>query len=174
MNTTNSNDPSPQVPRFRHAFETILNEIRAVSENDYVVITLDIPASVTTVIGAWPEISALRPQLVQDMPSFPIAQFDNLETYSLALGHAQTLYKTATEPPAPLGDLANSAIKSREILLADVNALVSRGLIDAAALKELKGINGYKNIAFDLFALANILKEIGPRYPIEPVSRAKS
>ena len=121
-------------------------------------ITVDIPAAVTTVLGAQPEIKALRPQLVKDMPNFPIGEFDNLETYTLALGHAQTLYKTATDPLAAFVAMVDSAIKTREILLADFNALISRGLIDAISTSKLKAINGYKNIAYDIFALANVLK----------------
>ena len=157
--TVIENEPStPEVPRFRSAYAGILGQIRAVQDGDFVPITVDIPAAITTVLGIQPELKALRPQLVKDMPNFPIAEFDNLETYTLALGHAQTLYKTATEPPAEFVAMVNSAIKTREILLADVNALISRGLIDAKATSELKGINGYKNIAFDIFALSNVLK----------------
>jgi hypothetical protein len=143
---------------FRNAHASILARIRAVQDGEFVPITVDIPAAVTTVLGVQPELKALRPQLVKDMPNFPISEFDNLETYALALGHTQTLYKTATDPPAAFVAMVDSAIKTREILLADVNALISRGLIDAKATSELKGINGYKNIAFDIFALANVLK----------------
>ncbi len=88
-----------------------------------------------------------------------ITLLDNLESYTLALGHAQTEYQTATETPASLLALANEAIKWRTILLNDATTLISRGLLSEAVLGELKGINGHKNIAFDLFALANVLKK---------------
>jgi hypothetical protein len=152
-------EPSVQPPRFRDAFERLLNDIRAVHESEFVPIIVDIPSAVTTILGAWVEIRPLRAQIVKDVPSFDIRLLDGLESYALALGHAQTAYQTATDPPASLVALADSAIKEREILLADVNALIARGLIAPSALKELKGINGHKNIAFDLFALANILEK---------------
>jgi len=157
VNDTSSTS-SPEVPRFRHAYTSILAQIRAVPDGDFVPITVDIPASVTTVLGIQSELKTLRPQLVQDMPNFPIGEFDNLETYTLALGHTQTLYKTASEPPAAFLAMVNSAIRTRGILLADVEALVARALLDPKATSELKGISGYKNIAFDIFALANVLK----------------
>lgn len=105
-----------------------------------------------------PEIRACRQSLVDQLPKFDIQQFDRLETFTLALGHAQTVYQTATEPPASLIALSDNATKMREVLLADVMTLVKRGLIEAAVLDDLKGTNGYKNLAFDLFALANIFR----------------
>ncbi len=107
----------------------------------------------------WVEIRPLRDQIVKDVSSFDISLLDNLESYALALGHAQTEYQTATETPASLLALANEAIKWRTILLNDATTLISRGMLSEAVLGELKGINGHKNIVFDLFALANVLKK---------------
>jgi hypothetical protein len=168
---TENQDPS-LTPRYRRAFEAILSEIQSVPEKDFVGITVDIPATVLTVIGAWPEIKTLRPQFVQYLPGFEMQKFDKLEAYTLALGHSQTEYKTATEPPASLVALANSAIETRTVLLADLNSLIARGLIAPSATNELQGINGYKNVVFDLFALANILRlntaKISGRSSVKP------
>jgi hypothetical protein len=168
----NIENNSSQLPRYRRAFEATLGEIQSVEEKDFVGITLDIPAAVLTVIGAWPEIQALRPQFVEYLPGFDMSLFDKLETYTMALGHSQTEYKTVTEPPASLVALANSAIETRGVLLADVNTLIARGLIAPNATGELQGVNGYKNIVFDLFALANILKinssKISERSSVKP------
>lgn len=141
------------------AFERELPAIRAVPESEFAAINVDVQSSVATALGAWPEIRALRDQIVKDVSSFDITLLDNLESYTLALGHAQTEYQTATETPASLLALANEAIKWRTILLNDATTLISRGLLSEAVLGELKGINGHKNIAFDLFALANVLKK---------------
>lgn len=146
-------------PRFRDAFERRVPEIRAVPEGELLAITLDIPAAVATVLGAWPEIRKLRPEIERQLPAFDLAIFDRLESCALALGHAQTAYQTATEPPASLVELADEATKTRELLLAEVRTLILRELIDAKAIAELKGTTGYKNIAFDLFALSNVLKK---------------
>jgi len=99
-----------QPPRFREAFIRLLPQIRAVPEASFLTINIDVPSAVTTVLGAWREIRELRPQIIADVPSFDIGQFDSLEPYALALGHAQTVYQTATEPPASLVALAEEAL----------------------------------------------------------------
>jgi len=152
-------DPINATPRFRAAFERLLPAIQAVPENDLVTINIDVPSSVATALGAWPEVRALRDQIVKDVSSFDIALLDNLESYALALGHAQTEYQTATEPSPSLVALANENIKWRTILLNDVTTLMSRGILAETVTSDLRGINGHKNIAFDLFALANVLEK---------------
>jgi hypothetical protein len=147
-----------KIPRFREAFETNLACIRAVPEDRYPSITVDVQSSVATLLGAWKEIRPLRAEIVEHLPTFDIALFDKLEPYTLALGHAQTEYKTANEPQASLVALGETVAKTREILIAEVNTLIVRGIVNAAVLNELKGANGYKNTAFDVFALSNILK----------------
>ena len=168
----NTVEDSSQLPRYRRAFETILSEIQSVPEKDFVAITLDIPAAVFTVLGAWPEILALRPQFVQYLPSFDMVKFDKMETYTLALMRANTEYKTATEPPAALTALANSATETRRVLLADVNSLISRGLLSDSVLDSLQGVNGYKNVVVDITTLAEILKKnaekIADRTSVKP------
>src|ERR1039457_3334864 len=87
-----------QAPRYRRAYETILSEIKAVPDKDFIGITVDITSAVLTVIGAGPEIKPLRPQFVQYLPGFDMSVFDKLDTYALALEHSHIQYKTATEP----------------------------------------------------------------------------
>jgi len=114
---------------------------------------------VATVLGAWKEIREFRADFVSALPSFDVTLFDKLESYALALGHAQTVYQTANEPPASLVLLAGKVLKTREILVANVTLLIALGLLEASVLGDLKGANGHKNIGFDVFALSNILKK---------------
>jgi hypothetical protein len=146
-------------PRFRQAFESHLDEIRALPDTEFVPITIDIQSSVATVLGALKEIRPLRSELVHHLPTFDMAVFDNLESRTLALGHAQTNYQTATEPPASIEAQADTAAKFRDVLVHDVNTLILRGALESNVLKELRGANGYKNTAFDLFALSNVYKK---------------
>ena len=55
-------DPAP-VPRFREAYQTLLGEMRAVPADEIMIVNLDIPTAVTTVLGALPQIRAMRPQI---------------------------------------------------------------------------------------------------------------
>ena len=84
------NNNSSEAPRHREAFEAMLGEIQSVPEKDFVAITLDIQSVVTTVKGAWRDIRALRGAIDEMWRQFDMELFDKLETYALALGHAQT------------------------------------------------------------------------------------
>ena len=154
-----TNDSPNKTPRFREAYERLVVEIQAVPASDLVPITLDLQSTVTTVLGVWNEIRGFRADFVSALPSFDITLFDALESYALALGHTQTVYQTANEPPTSLVLLAGTVNKTREILVANVTLLIAMGLLEASVLGDLKGANGHKNIGFDVFALSNILKK---------------
>lgn len=65
--------------------------------------------------------------------------------------------------PAEIAELIAAAAERRGVLLADVNALVGHGLLDGAQLAGLAGANGYRNVAYDLLLLRNLLAEAWPR-----------
>ena len=50
-------------------------------------------------------------------------------------------------------------IERRTVMVTDINMLVSRGLLKDGILSDLKGVKGYKNIGFDLFALSDIYRK---------------
>ncbi len=50
-------------------------------------------------------------------------------------------------------------VSQRETLYADVATLIRRGIINEATIKDLKGPNGYKNVAIDLQILASLLRD---------------
>jgi hypothetical protein len=152
-------DPSNHTPRFRAAFAKMLPQIRSVAEDDFAPINIDVESAVATILGAGPSIRAQREMIVKDAPSFDISSLDNLELYTLALGHAHTAYETATQPSPALVALGNDATLRRKVMMDDIGMLISRGLLKGDILSELKGINGYKNIAFDLFQLSDIYRK---------------
>jgi hypothetical protein len=170
MGNDTNNDPAPSI--YRQAFEQVKVEIESVKEDDFVNVSLDIPATVITVQGAYPEIIALRPQFVRDLPTFDIAKLDKLETYALAMFCTQADYKAATDPPASLVELVNSAVETRAVLLADVNSLISRGLLAPGVIDGLQGVNGHKNLMMDMGTLASILRKhaakIAQRTSVKP------
>lgn len=157
--TAPSPEPENDSPRFRAAFATLLAEIRAVPEREFASINVDISSSVTTALGAGGAIRKLREQIVREAPCFDIALVDRLELYALALGHAHTAFQTATATPVLLTKIVNEGLQWRMVLVNDATTLISRGLLKAGVLGELKGVNGYKNVAFDLFALSNVYRK---------------
>lgn len=155
---TPSQEPT-QVPRLRNAYQQLVEEIRAVPDSELIAINLDIPTAVTTALGALPDIRALRDRIVKELPAFDIARFDKLEGYTLAVGHAHALYLAASAPAESIPALSEAAADTREVLLSDASALAKRGMLDGQRLKELKGPVGYRNLAFDLFTLATLMRE---------------
>jgi len=156
--STDSQDTT-QVPRFRDAYQSLLGEIRAVPTSELVPINLDIPTAVTTALGALPEIRALRSRVVSEMPQLDVARFDKLEAYTLAIGHAHALYMAASAPQESLDQIAETAATLRETLFSDASALAQRNLLDGQRLAGLKGPHGFRNLAFDLFALAAMMRD---------------
>jgi len=147
------------VPRFRDAYQRLVEEIRAVPVTALLTMNIDIPQAVTTALGALPELRAFRERIVKELPGFDITRFDKLEAYALAVGHAHSLWVAASVPMESLVALSDEAAKSRELLFSDATALAKRNLLDGRRLKELKGPNGYRNLAFDLLTLAAMLRE---------------
>jgi hypothetical protein len=144
-------------------YTRLLPEFRALAPDELVPINLDVPSVVATTLGALPEIRALRSEIEQQIPGFDLKAFDHLEDFALALHHAHTQYLTATQPADDLEAVATEAAALRQTLHLDATALSHRGLIDANKLKELRGPNGYKNLATDLAILASVLKESWPQ-----------
>jgi hypothetical protein len=144
--------------RFQAAYEQVLPELIAFPESELVTINLDVPTAATTAIGAWPEMSTFREQ-VKTLPGFDVAAFDKLEVYALAAVHAHGQFVAASTPAVPLPELAERALAARELLLSDATALAKRGLVNGERLKELKGPQGYRNIAIDIVVLDALFKE---------------
>ena len=65
----------------------------------------------------------------------------------------------STQPSPALVALGNEGMARRTVMVTDISMLVSRGLLKEGILSELKGINGYKNIGFDLFQLSDIYRK---------------
>jgi hypothetical protein len=149
----------PVTPRFRDAYQRYLDEFRALPNSEISQVNLDVPTAVTSTLGALAEIRALRPQIASEIPSFDLVRFDKLEGYTLALGHAHALYLAASEPTESLEELSKTAAGTRELLSSDAAALAQRGFIDGVKLRALKGPIGYRNLAFDLFTLAALLRD---------------
>jgi hypothetical protein len=155
--TTETNQS--QVPSiYRQDFEQVKDEIAAIPEQAFMHVSLDIPATVITTQGVYPKVIALREDFVRHLPTFDVAKVDKLETYALAMFCTQADYKAATEPPASVTELVNTAVATRAVLLADVHSLIAYDLLSPGVISGLQGTNGHKNVMMDLGTLASILR----------------
>jgi hypothetical protein len=144
------------------ALERVKDDLAALRPEELVQVNLDIKQAVSTIVGALPEIRALRERFVAELPTFNMSEFDKLEDYAWALSYAQALHLTANGSNHDLELLNEEAIKLRDRLLADATSLSKHGLLDGTPLAELKGVNGYKNVAQDLQVLATMLQAVWP------------
>jgi hypothetical protein len=145
---------------FNDVFERVKPDMAALKTDELLVVSLDISAAVATVLGVLPEVRALRGQIVKELPTFNVARFDKLEDYAMALGFAHAKFLSATQPPDDLNALSDESLKVRERLLAEVNALVQHGIVSEGQIAQLKGANGYKNVATDLVVLTNVIQSV--------------
>jgi hypothetical protein len=156
--TTTASDPATQAPRYRGAFGRLLQTIRSLSSDNYAAVNLDVMSAVRTTEGVLPKIGGMKATIAQLLPQFPMELLEQLEDRALALGHAQTVYESAQQPPAILRTLSDEANQAHDVALSEANTLVKRGLIPAQALAGLKGGNGYHNLAADLFTLSEAMR----------------
>lgn len=145
--------------RSRNAYLQNLPAIRSLPETAFKHITIDIASAVELALS----VSARARRLFEPF-SGQAALLDSslparLESFSLALSHADVLHKAAREPTSTSADVVNSAIELREIMLADVSLSVLRGRVDRSVLSGLRGINGYSNLASDLRLIIRFFRE---------------
>ena len=143
--------------------ERVKGDLASSKPDELLQISLDIPQAVATVFGVLPAVKALREQIVKELPTFDVVRFDKLEDYALVLSATHAKVLSATQPPDDLLALAEEAAKVRETLLAEATLLVRRGLVSQDKMGQLKGANGYKNVATDLMVLVNVMEEVWPQ-----------
>ncbi len=152
----------PQAEQFQLAYEQLAAERAALTEDRVERINVDIPKTVNTVFGFLPQIQALSKE-VKGLAGFDAERFDKIERYTQALAFSQMLLNAASEPIEYVPEVAAQVAAARERLLADAQALSTRGFLDGSRLKELKGGPGYKNIAYDVGTLVAMMRAVWPK-----------
>jgi hypothetical protein len=149
----------PSVEQEMHlAYELVVQEVQARPSERLEPLNVNVGTLLLTVLGAVPKIAPHRATLAQ-LPTFDIAQFDDLQLYALALAEAHGLRQGAAEPPHDLTELARKQRKTREQLLVDARALAKRGFVDPKRVDKVGGGLSYLSIAFDVVGLVGLLLE---------------
>ncbi len=154
---TRQKDAAP----FRSAFDEALPAMQAIADDDVLVVNLDVPKLYTRVRGVLPKLFELRADL-ERLPDFDAQRIGQLDVFSRALAHAHALCLASHEPASELPALLATAGQWRQLLRMDARALIQRGLLPRGCLDKLRGRKGYKNVAFDLAALAALLQQHWP------------
>jgi len=171
-NSSNTKTSNPQTPAGiasaaatsaqavgENAFNQLLPTYQAIPLEQLLVINVDIPTAVTTVLGALRTLRAMSADIQKVVPEVDLAAINQLETYAYALSWAHGRVLSEGEGTNALLALVTEGTALRETLMSDVNALAKRGLIDGSRLQETQGPVGYRNLSTDLTILSNILRD---------------
>ena len=143
-------------PALAESFEVTLSNMQALGQDDLLQITVDPVVAVGITRGAMPKILVYR-EALSKLADFDIKNVDQLPVYASAALHANRVFLMASEPLEHFRELIEEATRAREVLLSDLNALATRGIVDSKYLGELKGPVGFRNIASDVLALVGFL-----------------
>ncbi len=149
------NDPHPA----EAAYNALLPEITSVSETALIPINIDVMTAVTTVLGALPEIEALRSDIDAAFRNFDFAELEKLEQYAQALSYSHVRWRGFTMPKTAVAEQAAELSAIRDRLLLDANALAARGWIEGERLKDCKMVSGYRPIASDVLTIVTLIKD---------------
>lgn len=149
-------------PQAKAAFDRIIPELDALSTDALIPINIDIPRSISLVLGVLPGLLALRPTIAEHLPTHDLGLLDRLETYALAAWYAHLLWLSSGGAENALKPLLAEAVPLRENLLSDAEALARRGLLDADAVAEIRAGHGHMDTANDLVALSALFTASWP------------
>jgi hypothetical protein len=150
--------PFKQLPT-EAAYRAVTPELLALDGAPLTPVNIDVVAAVMTVLGAVPQIRTLRPAVKKELPNFDLSNFDKLEQYALALGHAHALYRNAVAPNANMAAQAAHLTVLRDRMYQAALALAEFGLVNAERLEECKTTIGYRALSNDVLTLVAIYKE---------------
>jgi len=147
---------NPGYSILRESYEQTKPEADAIPDGDLLTVTTDVIAAANTGQGVYPKVVALRPTVVQELPGFKISRLDSLKTYAQALLYSQGQYRTATDPPAAVTEMADRVVHTRTVLLTNINSLIAHGVLGPEVINDLQGVNGYNNVTADVVTLVAI------------------
>jgi len=143
---------------YRQAYERVLPVAEAIRDEELLPVNVDVPSAVATAVGVLPKVMAYRADAAQ-LPKYDVKCFDELQLHTFAVGHAHTKFLVASAPPEVLAALNERGVALRDTMYTDATALAHRGLISGERIAGFKANVGYKNIAFDLLGLSELLRE---------------
>lgn len=154
--------PDPDPPEIRGveqdmhvAYELIVQDLQGNPIERLEPVNVNVATLLLTVLGALPRIAPHRPVLEQ-LPTFDVAQLDDLELCAYALAGAHSLRKGAAEPSNHVAELARLQKETRDLLQSDARALVKRGLLDGKRVAKLDSGTSHLALAFDVVALVSL------------------
>lgn len=145
------------VPDFGDALAALLPEAAKIPEAECLTINTDVGESGATALWAATRMETLRDALVQRFPDYAV-HLDGLVPAAQAVLQAQFNHSAAMTPPESIPELEATLVRMRAMLVADVQGLVLRGLLQQKDVPELGSPNAHRNLAFGTGALVALLR----------------
>ncbi len=139
------------------ALEKVREELNALQESELLRITTDVLAAVTTAFGVQPNIARMMPR-IRKLPELRLDYIEKFPLYTDALYEAHAGYVSASRPAEPIPALAERATELRDQMYTDVQPLITRGLVNAEEVREVRTTIGYRALALDLTVLVDAVK----------------
>jgi hypothetical protein len=145
-------------PRYRAAFQQLAEERAALRRDEVQKVNADVMLTVTIVLGAWPNVRALRERIAYELPRFDLERFDRFEQYVRAFSHAYTACAATGIQEDAFRKPCHAASTTFNQLFADAATLAGRGFISDEPLGRLKRGNGYRRLPRNLLAVVYLLR----------------
>ncbi len=146
--------------QFHRAYEEVQPELATLRSKDLVSVNLDISSAVTQVIGCWPQLQTLLPEMAL-LHGLDFERVAKVHTYALATWCAGVQVIATSRPFERIEPLVEELSRVRAVLTTDARALVQRGLLSAEPLRQLHS-SGHKNLAFDVLLLTSMFLKKWP------------
>ena len=145
-------------PNFVSALEALAPEYSLIAEEDFVPANTDVGEAAATALWAATRMETEREALASTFPSF-VAYLNKLVPVAQAAMQAQFDFDAASTPPESLPELEAKLSTARGLLLADIEGLIRRGLLDRKDLPDTGTPNNHRNLAYGVGALVSLLRE---------------
>jgi hypothetical protein len=138
--------------------DIVREELLALDGRALIPINVDVAASALRVLGAAQDIASHREELVGFFGEEMTRSIDRLELLARATLQAHAKHKAA-ESGAEIAPLSSQLGTTRDALLAEVRALIARGVLSGSLITELSPGHGHQNQVVDVLQLVSVLRD---------------
>ena len=153
----NTTPTPPAISTAKEAFDTVVEETDAVADDEIRALNLDIPQTVSMVLGKLEVLRTFEPQLLA-LPGLEARFIKQLEAYALAAWQAH-LDEQGSPTNKTLRALVDEATTLRAGLLAEADVLVRHNVFDAQAVAAVRAGQGYIDLANDCVAMGRMYQK---------------
>jgi hypothetical protein len=148
---------SPTSDQAEEAYDRVRPKLDAVDDNDLGRSRVNVALATLIMLGALPNLEALRQQ-IEGLSGQAPDLIDHLREYTYALIHVQAMSVLTSENEAHTRTLATEAMPLRNRLLSAAELYVKYGIFDADQVAAIRSGSGLADAATDLLSLARLFR----------------